>query len=68
MRHLLTLTLCGIAATATASFLQYEADPLLSQVSDKRRFPASGADLNLQPVIGIVAQTLEPEMQVDPRF
>ncbi len=31
-------------------------------------FPNTGADLNLQPVIGIVAQTLEPEMQVDPRF
>jgi gamma-glutamyl hydrolase len=32
------------------------------------KFPASGADLNKQPVIGILAQTLEPEMQVDPRF
>jgi gamma-glutamyl hydrolase len=31
-------------------------------------FPNTGADLNLQPVVGIVAQTLEPEMQADPRF
>jgi hypothetical protein len=31
-------------------------------------FPNSGADLNKQPVVGIVAQTLEPEMQTDPRF
>ena len=31
-------------------------------------FPNTGADLNLQPVVGIVAQTLEPEMQADLRF
>jgi len=31
-------------------------------------FKASGSDLNLTPVIGIMAQTLEPEMQVDARF
>ena len=42
------------------SFLQYQKQIL--------QFPNSGADLNKQPVVGIVAQTLEPEMLEDPRF
>ena len=42
------------------SFLQYQKQIL--------QFPNSGADLNKQPVVGIVAQTLEPEMLADPRF
>jgi hypothetical protein len=42
------------------SFLQYQKQIL--------QFPNSGADTNKQPVVGIVAQTLEPEMLEDPRF
>jgi hypothetical protein len=44
------------------SFLQYQ------KQEKTLMFPNSGADLNKQPVVGIVAQTLEPEMITDPRF
>ena len=32
------------------------------------KFPGTGADTTLDPVIGVLAQTLEPEMKADPRF
>ena len=66
-----TLALCGLAVGSSKSdmFLQYgEKGEHHERRGGRYGFPASGGDTNLQPVIGIVAQTLEPEMLVDPRF
>ena len=69
MRLIYSMMLCGLVTFATCAFkaktfLQYENKD--AQKFDE--FNANGADLNLQPVIGILAQTLEPEMLTDPRF
>ena len=63
MRILLTVAAMATAALARKPFLQYGHDE-----ETVLKFPGTGGDTNLQPVIGIVAQTLEPEMQTDPRF
>ncbi len=55
----------SMANNQAPSFLQYPSDASPKSLTDSF---TSGVDLNQQPVVGILTQTLEDDMKTDPRF